>query len=158
VPASTMQRRSLSPFCWHQTPTFTFHWPTSKIGLPKLCYSHLWDDSTSFEQRDRHDRMMIWTFYEIFLSNLFCSELITGRNPVGKIVKKTVWRSAFLLNSGLKIQCHIVKNTLLLLFRRFCPLGKNSEPHTYLLIAVFIDFVFIFHSRETRWYQTAQEP
>jgi len=92
-----MQRRSLSPFCWHQTPTFTFHWPTSKIGLPKLCYSHLWDDSTSFEQRDRHDRMMIWTFYEIFLSNLFCSELITGRNPVGKIVKKTVWRSAFLL-------------------------------------------------------------
>jgi len=36
------------------------------------------------------------------------------------------------LNSALKTQCHVVKNTLLrLLFRRFCPLGKITN---YLLL------------------------
>jgi len=30
---------------------------------------------------------------------------------VGKITKKKVWRSAFFVDSELKIQCHIVKNT-----------------------------------------------
>jgi len=28
------------------------------------------------------------------------------------IAKKTVWRRAFIVNLALKIQCHIVKNTL----------------------------------------------
>jgi len=32
---------------------------------------------------------------------------------VGKIAKKTVWRCAFFDNLALKIQCHVVKNTLL---------------------------------------------
>jgi len=32
--------------------------------------------------------------------------------PSGKNRQKAVWRSAFLVNSALKIQCHIVKNTL----------------------------------------------
>jgi len=35
--------------------------------------------------------------------------LLANHNPVGKIAKKTVWKSA-----ALKIQCHVVKNTLLL--------------------------------------------
>jgi len=46
-----------------------------------------------------------------------------NNNPVGKIAKKTVQRSAL-------IQCDVVKNTLLhrLLFRWFCPLGIYSLP------------------------------
>jgi len=41
-------------------------------------------------------------------------------SPSGQNRQKAVWRSAFL---GLKTQCYIVENTILQLFRRFCPLG-----------------------------------
>jgi len=34
-------------------------------------------------------------------------------NPSGQNRLKTVWRSAFFVNSTLKVQCDIVKNTLL---------------------------------------------
>jgi len=41
---------------------------------------------------------------------------------------KSPKKTAFFVNSALKIQCQIVKNTdsYRLLFRRFCPLGKTT--------------------------------
>jgi len=47
--------------------------------------------------------------------------IIKSNYPVGKIVKKQSEGVRFL---ALKLQCHIVKNTYRLLFRRFCPHGK----------------------------------
>jgi len=44
-------------------------------------------------------------------SSFYVWDYIICHKPVGKIAKKTVWRSAFLIHS------------YRLLFRRFCPLG-----------------------------------
>jgi len=43
-------------------------------------------------------------------------------NPVGKITKKSLKECVF-VNTALKLQCHIVKNTLLQT-RWLCPLKK----------------------------------
>jgi len=58
--------------------------------------------------------------------------------------KKGVWRSAFFINSALKIQCDVVKNTCCqkytptdrLLFWRFCPLGTTENIILNILIKV----------------------
>jgi len=52
----------------------------------------------------------------------------------GQNRQKTVWRSAFFVNSALKIQCDIFKNTLLqTVFRRFCPLGLIKSWYSWSL-------------------------
>jgi len=45
--------------------------------------------------------------------NLLGSKFEWRTSPVGKIAKKTVWKSACFVKSALKTQCHVVKNTLL---------------------------------------------
>jgi len=58
--------------------------------------------------------------YFVWKCNSFISKDVVTTHPsyyypVGKIAKIAVWRSAFLLINNLikKIQCHVVKNTLL---------------------------------------------
>jgi len=65
-------------------------------------------------------------------------------NPSGQNRQNTVWRSAFLLicvfvNSALKLQCHIVRNSYRLLFGRFCPLSKyKAEKSVFHLRKIWI--------------------
>jgi len=62
-----------------------------------------------------------YDFFSLMYIIIFQKFITLRTINMGKTAKRTVWRSAFLLISALKIQCHI--HSYRLLFRQFCPLG-----------------------------------
>jgi len=67
------------------------------------------------------------SFSSIIITNVFLNKITQNKVfkkgiLVGKIAQKTVWRSAFFVNSALMSKIHSYK----LLFRQFCPLGCSS--------------------------------
>jgi len=67
--------------------------------------SYSWDNKFDCNGKLIGQRMHGWQDAEMLLKLLITQ---WAKSP-----RKTVWRSAFFVNSALEIRCHIVKNTLL---------------------------------------------